>query len=129
MLGIDGAVDGGRVIDDAIVGRSPGTRGWVGTAWSGPSHGMANDMCPVVTELGVVVEAPADDAALAVDDEGVVRAARDLVRLGTAGQRADAGREEGGEVVALEEPARELGLLASAPGKDLVLFVKGEDMV
>lgn len=80
-------------------------------------------------ELGKVVEAPADDAALGVDDERVVRAARELGGLGAARQGADAGRVEGVEVVALEEAAGELGLLAGAPGVDLVFLVEGEDVV
>lgn len=83
----------------------------------------------LVAALGVVVETPADDTALGVNDEAVVRTAGKLDGLGAAGERTNAGRVEGSGVVALEETASKLGLLAGAPGVDLILLVEGEDVV
>lgn len=80
-------------------------------------------------ELGVVVETPSNDTALDIEHERVVRAAGDRCGLGAAGERTDAGWVEGGSVVSLKEAASELGLLAGAPGVDLVLLVKGKDMI
>jgi len=82
-----------------------------------------------VTAFGVVVQAPRDDARLGVDHEAVVRTAGDLDSLGSAWKRADAGRVERSSVVALEETAGELGLLAGTPGVDLVLLVERNDVV
>ena len=80
-------------------------------------------------ELGVGVEAPGDQPALGVDDEGVVRAAGNLGRLGAVRERPDASGIEGSLVCALDKAAAELALLAGAPGEDLVLLVEGENVV
>lgn len=81
------------------------------------------------SELGVVIKAPADNVALGVEDEAVVRSAAELGGLGAAGQTADAAGVECRSVITLEKTASELGLLASAPGVDLVLLVQSEDVV
>lgn len=81
-------------------------------------------------KLGVVVEAPAEDAALLVDDEAVVRAAGDADGLGAAdGHGADALGLERRLGVVVEDLAAELVLLAAAPGVDLALVVECENVV
>ncbi len=59
----------------------------------------------------------------------MVRTARNRLGLRPAGKSADARGEECGGVIALEESARKLGLLAGAPGVDLVLLIEGKDVV
>lgn len=80
-------------------------------------------------KFGVVIKAPADNTLFMVNDEGVVCTAAESLRLGAVREKSNATRKEGRLLVTLKKTARELGLLAGAPSKNLVLVVQCKNMI
>lgn len=78
--------------------------------------------------LGKVVQTPGPDFTVHIDGEAVVLAAGDLLDV-VFSSETHALRNEGGQLVALEDAAAELVLLAAAPGEDVALGIEGEDVV